>query len=187
MQAWHEVALRMYFMGYKQKHIVRAVEKHKNTIDQLVHSPLGRAFLDAEREKTLALFEQTHTELRLLLPRAVQECRDALDSKDAGRRDKAWKFILESQGFTPVRRVEVRRIKAGEEGDWVGKSAEEMREMALAALTVETIATRVDDEQRESEPESGGAENSAGHSAAAGASAALPVLHSSSEPGDEMP
>lgn len=145
LKGWHEEALRMYFMGFKHRHIAKTTGRTMSDIQQLFASEAGRRYLDALHEKNLTILAQAQTELELMVPRALEEMRRFINSEWEEYRFRAAKFILESQGFTPVRRVEIKRVRPGSEDDWSGKSEEELRAAALAALTVETTAERADE------------------------------------------
>lgn len=149
LQPWHEEALRLYFMGFKYRHITKATGHSQSSLSYLFASEAGRTYIAKLRDQTLATLQETTTELQMMLPRAVEEMRRLINSEWPELRFKAARFILESQGFTPVRRVEIKRVKAGSEDDWGKMGEAELREAAIAALTVETTTVPAIEEKHD--------------------------------------
>lgn len=146
LEPWEIEALRLHYMGVRLSKVAKWTKHGIGELERVLTSERGRAYLDAIRDHNAQILERGETELALLIPRAIEEVRRCLNSAIEENRIRAWKFILESQGFTPVRRVEIKRVRPGSEDDWSNKTEAELREAARQALTVETTAVQTTEE-----------------------------------------
>ncbi len=148
LEPWEIEALRLHYMGVRLAKVAKWTKHGIGELERVLASERGRAYLDAIRDHNAQILERGETELALLIPRAIEEVRRCLNSVVEENRIRAWKFILESQGFTPVRRVEIKRVRPGSEDDWAKMGEAELRDAAIAALTVETTAVPANDSGR---------------------------------------
>lgn len=117
-------------------------------VRRLINSPLGKQTLESIRRERFETTREVANHIHALAPRALEEMRRELESPDEEIRHRAAKWILEADGHTPLRKIEVRR-RVADEADLEGLTLEELQRRAIAAFkprAIETTATPVPDE-----------------------------------------
>lgn len=134
LQPWHYEVLLLHVQGVGVLEIGRMLEKSKQTISNVINSPLGKGVLETIRNQTINTMRAVQTRLQTIAPEIVEKLIDsAHNAPESSSRVRAQVRLLEMAGHTVTQHMIIERPDAIQE-EYAGMTDEEIKEKVLGKI-----------------------------------------------------